>query len=363
MNPGDRVELRVESLAAGGDGVGRHRGRVVFVPLAAPGDRLEVSVEAVRPRYARARIERVLDPGPGRREAPCPYFGRCGGCTWMHLEEDVQAEARRDILLQALVRIGRRTELPPIEWIPSPRALGYRARAKVAFENGRVGFRAARSREVVDVERCAVLDGATQRELAALRASRPAGTGEMELRGFGSRAAGLRVGPGAFFQANAPLWESWRNAVVDACGEGELLVELYAGVGFYTVGLEPRFERVIAVERGRAAHDLRQNTRASVRHGSAESFALGELAELTPQVVLLNPPREGCDKMVLDAVCRALPQRVVYVSCEPATLSRDLTRFSDGYHLMRIICIDALPQTHHVETVAVLDLQTGTAST
>jgi len=238
---GELVELAIERLAAGGDGVAHLDGLTVFVPRSAPADRVSARVVALEPRFARAEIESVLEPGPARREAPCPYYGRCGGCSWLHLDEAEQTRARGAIAREALQRIGGIAELPELEHVPSPAALAYRSRARVAWDRGKVGFRARASREVVDVEHCAVLDAATETQLAHLRARPPRGHGEREIRGYGEAVvvAGKRlaVGPSAFFQANRSLWTRWQALVVEACGRGERAVELYCGVGFYTVGL------------------------------------------------------------------------------------------------------------------------------
>ncbi len=360
--PGDELELSIDALAAGGMGVGRHAGLVVFVPLSAPGDTLRVRVTRVQRRWARAEIIEIVEPGPERREAACPYYARCGGCDWMHIDDAEQSRARVAIVREALRRIGGLDALPPVERVPSPRAFGYRARARVAYAPGRVGFRARGSRELVDVERCAVLDEEAQSALTALRENPPAGRGEQEIQSYGDM---LRVGPRSyqvsprdFFQPNGALWERWYELVVGACGTGELAVELYAGVGFYTAGLAEQFARVIAVERGRAAHQARQNTKSSqvnVIRAAAEDWAPRELAGLAPQLVLLNPPRMGCHKSVLDAVCESGATRVVYVSCDPSTLARDLARCVSELRLTRLVVMDSLPQTHHVEVVSVLE--------
>ena len=353
LEVGDELELVVERLAAGGDGIAHHEGQVVFVARSAPGDRVLALVVELRRRFARAEIVQVLKAGPGRREPPCPYAQSCGGCAWLHLDEATQASARRDILRDALLRIGRLPTLPEIEWLPSPRALGYRARARVARSGGAVGFRARRSHAVVDVERCAVLDPTTQEALEVLR-RQPPGEGDVEIRGF-ERPLGLRVSPGSFFQANSALWESWAERVVEVCGRGELAVELYTGVGFYTVRLERAFARVIAVERARSASDLRHNCEVTVEQVSVEKFVLTRLPELEPDLVLLNPPRIGCDPSVIEALADRVPPRIVYVSCDPATLARDISALRDSHLVRRVVAIDALPQTNGVEALVVLD--------
>jgi 23S rRNA (uracil1939-C5)-methyltransferase len=354
------VELEIERLAAGGDGVGRLDGLAVFVPRTAPGDRVRARIVERRRRFARAECVELLEPGPDRREPPCPYYADCGGCAWMHLEEPAQQRAKLEIVRDALRRIGGVDVPDELRHIPSPRAFGYRSRARVAYDAGRVGFRARASHQVIDIERCAVLDPATQAALERLRTDAPRGTGEVQLRGFGDRVeiAGRTylVGPDAFFQANASLWEMWLDQIGSLCGSGELAVELYAGVGFYTAVLQQHFEQVLAVERGAAAHDLARNTSARVIQASAESWAKKNLAGLAPDLVVVNPPRTGCDRRVIEAIARSGARRFLYISCDPATLARDVARLGDAYHAREIVVLDALPQTEHVECIALLDL-------
>jgi len=361
LAPGAELELAIERLAAGGDGVGRSDGLAVFVPRAAPGDRVRARVTEARPRFARAEIAEILAPGPSRREAPCPYYARCGGCSWLHLDEAEQIRARVEIARAALERIARRAELPEIEVVRSPRALGYRARARIAYAGGRIGFRARASHEVVDVERCAVLEPETQAALERLRERRPAGAGEVEIRGFETSVelAGKRLAipPGAFFQANRALWERWLEVVLEACGRGELAVELYCGVGFYTAALAERFTRVVALEGfPAAAESAARNAAAEVLGEPVERWAPRNLARLRPELVLLNPPRVGCHQNVSDAIRSCGARRVVYVSCDPATLARDLARIGPRFRIARLVLLDALPQTHHVELVASLEV-------
>ncbi len=357
---GSELELEIERLAAGGDGVAHVDGLTVFVPKSAPGDRVRARITRLEPRFARAEIEALIESGPARREPKCPYYGRCGGCSWLHLEESAQSRARVEIVSEALKRIGRVEALPAIEHVASPAALAYRSRARISFAEGRVGFRAHGSHEVVDIERCAVLDSATETELARVRARPPRGQGEIEIRGYGERVEiggrAFAVGPTAFFQANRPLWERWHALVVDACGSGERACELYCGVGFYTQALSERFDRVVAVERGPSARDARMNARkAEIVETACEDWAPRGLASLAPELVLLNPPRVGCHRSVLDAIREARPRRIVYVSCEASTLARDVARLGSGFRIARLVVLDALPQTHHIETIAVLE--------
>ena len=359
VSKGLELELEIERLAAGGDGVAHVDGLAVFVALAAPGDRVRARITRVERRFARAEIETLLVPGPSRREPPCSYYGRCGGCSWQHLDEAEQSRARIAIVREALERIARLDALPEIEHVPSPVAFHYRSRARIAYAQRRVGFRARASHEVVDIETCAVLDAATETELSRVRARPPRGEGELEIRGYGSLlelgGSRLAVGTSAFFQANRPLWERWRGLVVEACGAGERACELYCGVGFYTQGLVQRFVRVVGVERSPAARDACKNARTDVFEAACEDWAPRELGAFAPDLVLLNPPRSGCHQMVSDAIRSARPKRVVYVSCEASTLARDIARLGRAFRITRVWVLDALPQTHHVEVIAVLE--------
>jgi 23S rRNA (uracil1939-C5)-methyltransferase len=279
----------------------------------------------------------------------------------MHLDERTQEDAREEIVRQALGRVGGVANPPPMQRLCSPVSLGYRARARVAVVDGRVGFRELASHRVVDVSRCLVLDPDTQGELERLREHPPRRRMDVEIRGFGSHVevggATLRVRRGSFFQANRYLWHSWQSAVAEACGRGDCLVELYAGTGLYTVALTDRFEKVVAVERGSSAEDARHNTTATIVNHEAELWAPDHLPDLKPDVVLVNPPRIGCDPRVVEAIRTAAPSRVVYVSCDPSTLARDVNRLSNEYCVKHLLLIDALPQTHHAEVLCTLELK------
>jgi 23S rRNA (uracil1939-C5)-methyltransferase len=376
-------ELAIDALAAGGEGVGRDAdGRVVFVPFAAPGDRLRVRIVEAHARFARAEIESILEPGPVRVTPPCPVFGRCGGCAWQHVDYAAQVEAKRAILRDALVRIGGLAD-PPLHFVASPAAYGYRGRARLLAADGAIGFRARRSHAVCAIASCPLLAPPLDAALAALAARPPAEPGEWELAlgsdgttrtapipaASGERiaiaAAGERVevSPGVFAQANALLLDALANEVVAAAGEGTELLELFAGAGFFTLALARRFGRATAVESdARAVADLAHNARASgVRHlrvvEAASETVLADAAahRVAPDVVVLDPPRGGIGPRASGHLARLPVRRVVHVSCDPATLARDLAVLTRrGFEVERITGLDLFPQTPHVEAVAVL---------
>ncbi|MEB2344770.1 MAG: TRAM domain-containing protein [Deltaproteobacteria bacterium] len=385
------VELVIESLAAGGDGVGRAPdGRVVFVPLAAPGDRVRVRLVEERPRFARGEIEALLAPGPGRVEPRCPVFGVCGGCAWQHLAYAAQVEAKHAIVRAAFERIAGLAELPPLGFTPSPAPYGYRGRARVRVERGAVGFRRRRSHALCAVTGCPLLAPPLGAALAALAAAPPKPAGDWELalgEGGAVRAAplaarpgalagerlALRAGserlelsPGVFAQANALLLDALAGAVLGAAGAGASALELYAGAGFFTLGLARRFERVVALESDpAAARDLARNAAAAAGGGPRRVrvvearvepwLAAGEALALAPEVVVLDPPRGGVGPAAAEALARLSARRLVHLSCDPATLARDVAVLAErGWRLASLHGFDLFPQTPHVETLAVL---------
>jgi 23S rRNA (uracil1939-C5)-methyltransferase len=383
----DGLEITVERLAAGGDGVGRAPdGRATFVPFAAPGDRLRVRITEARRRFLRASVLEIIAPGPARVEPVCPVFGCCGGCYWQHLRYPAQLEAKQGILRDALTRIGKLASVPErIEMRGSPAAYGYRSRARVLVEEGGVGFRRRRSRALCATARCPVLVPALDATLSELQrnlqltrgewgewelAAGDAGEVSLLAPDGGTRGgkrthirlAGdvLAISAGVFTQANVALRTVLADAVLEAAGEGELALELFAGAGFLTLGLARRFRRVIAVESDpRAVRDLRDNLRAA-RIDSVEVRGLPvedaltdpALRQLRPDVVVLDPPRTGLPRGAASSLAAA---RVVYLSCDPATLSRDLASLEDrGLCLARVTGFDLFPQTPHVEALAVV---------
>ncbi len=378
----DECVVRIHALAAGGDGVGRGpEGRVVFVPFTAPGDRVRVRLDRVRQRHAHGSVLEILEPGPGRVTPPCPVFGRCGGCAWQHLDYAVQLEAKGGIVRDALERIGGLEQTGAPEIHSSPQPYGYRGRVRVSVEKGRTGFRRRGSRELCPVEHCAVRTAALGRELALLSARAPERDGEWELAAAGeaTRAVALarrqgerlvhEVGPervatspGVFFQANALLLETLAGRVAECAGEGGRAVELYAGAGLFTLPLSRRFKALLAVEgNAAAAADLARNLAdAGAHHVAVQAApveaALRELDGEAPDVLVLDPPRTGLPRGGAIRLAAVAAKRIVYLSCDPATLARDLRTLGEaGYTLRSVEVFDLFPQTPHVETLAVME--------
>jgi 23S rRNA (uracil1939-C5)-methyltransferase len=381
---GEVVELRIESLAAGGDGLGHAPdGLVVFVPFTAPGDLVRVELGVRRARWGRGVVRELLEPGPGRTDPLCAVFGDCGGCSWQHLDYPTQVEAKRTILRDALERIAHVAVPGEITFHPSPSHYGYRSRARVVGQRGRVGFRRRRSNAVCATRRCPILVPELDDALAALAAAPPSRDGEWELA-VGSDGATrssalpvressgqisvtvageqLQVSGGSFLQANALLRDTLCEWVTEAAGSGGSCLELFCGVGFFTLGLARGFERVLAIESNpHAVADLEDNL-AAAGLGNVEILAEpvehaleGELA-LAPDVIVLDPPRTGLESGACEVLARISAQRIVYVSCDPGTLARDVGLFVDrGWELAELAAFDLFPQTPHLESAARLE--------
>ena len=379
----ETAELTIDALAAGGDGVGRDAGgRVVFVPFTAPGDRVVATIEPGGKRFARGRVRTLLTAGPSRTDPLCAVFGSCGGCAWQHVAYEAQVAAKRAILHDALARIGGLAPPGEIPVTACPAPYGYRSRTRVVVAQGRVGYRRRRSNAVCATARCPVLVPALDEALAALAARPPHEDGEWELAaGDGGEVRVTRVGavaaeparlalgaageriertPGVFAQSNALLLDALARAVRREAGAGERALELFAGAGFFTLALARGYASVVAVEGDSAAvADLVHNIAADglrnveVRAEAAERALAGSGASF--DVVILDPPRTGLARGAAARVAALGARRIVYLSCDPATLARDLAEIAQaGYALARVEGFDLFPQTPHVEALATL---------
>jgi 23S rRNA (uracil1939-C5)-methyltransferase len=395
LSVGDVIDVTTERLAYGGEAIARYEGLAVFIPFAAPNEQLRVRITEQKKSFARATIERVINPSPFRREPRCRYFGNCGGCQLQHLTYEAQLESKVGFVRDALERIGR------IDWsheikIRSAAEFGYRSRTQITIDwkSRRVGFNRARSNAVCDVESCPILVPELDEALASLRVA-VADAGESDRPEFRfsqiemaagesgialepslaglpggplrqiARNAVYNFGPSAFFQGNPQLLgdlidEALGQSSVDS---GDLAIDLYAGVGLFTVQMARRFKRVIGVEAdARTATfaleniDANEVTNVEFQTSGVEAWLRKFLEKKTPppDLVLLDPPRTGAaDSVAL--VAELKPARITYVSCDPATLARDLRVLVDsGYELSRITAVDLFPQTYHIETVAAL---------
>ncbi len=382
---GDSVEVRVEKLVYGGLGLAHVDGRSLLVPFAAPGDRLRVRITESGRRVLGGAIEAVLAPSVHRREPACRHFGVCGGCQLQHLDRGAQLAAKADFVRDCLRRIGGVRWDREIE-VDSAAEYGWRSRAELHIERAdgaspRIGYFRAGSRDLVEIEDCPILVPALRAEVALLSADssglpregdrlalaagddgtvvQAGATGrEASVR---QRIAGLdyRFGADSFSQVNRPLVEGLvRRAVGHAMGA--TAIDLYAGAGLFALQLAGRFALVHAVESDRPAVRLgRENARANGianvqwSERSVEEWLLSGDPPSRPDFALLDPPRAGAGAAVVAGIAALQPRTLTYVSCDPATLARDLRLFRGrGFEIESIVALDMFPQSYHVEVVA-----------
>jgi 23S rRNA (uracil1939-C5)-methyltransferase len=393
---GDRVGTVIGDVAFGGDGVGRVADSVLFVPLTVDGDDAEVEITEVKKRYARGKLVRVVTPSAYRVAAPCPYYGRCGGCRMQHIVYAHQLELKQLQVEQTFGRIAK-LSLPQVSpVIPSPRPYGYRGKAEfhLAARRGgrRTGLMAQASNDLVEVEQCGICDDSINSKYAAFRdllrrgAMRRGGDRQViwsdeqgeppteVATGSGTapdvsrivRDKRLTVPYRGFFQANVALVGELVDQVVGMCAlsGGETVIDAYCGAGLFSLFLGDRAGRLFGIEGEReAVRCAGINLR---RHGltQAELFS-GDVADIlgrefvrrrmTADAVVLDPPRDGCGEGVIEGVAAIRPERIVYVSCNPATQARDIRRLSEnGYAVRQLQPLDLFPQTAHIEVVALL---------
>jgi len=391
-------EITVEKLVYGGDGLARLDGRVVFAPFVLPGERVRVRSELEKPGLVKASLAAVEEPSAERVPAPCPYFGRCGGCHYQHAGYDFQLSAKRQILVEELRRLGK-VEPPSDIAIVAAEPWGYRNRAQLHIENGRLGYREARSHKLCAIDRCpissprvnetiAILNGMLRDsrwprfvrgievftdeqsvQLNVLETDRPVarrffewctekipGMVENDLDYEGR----YRVSRNSFFQVNRFLLDKL-VAAATAGASGDSALDLYAGVGLFSMALARSFGKVTAVESGSTAvRDLLFNAeRAGLGNVSAiaaTTEAYLEKLETPPDLVLLDPPRAGAGKIVVGRLAALKPRWVTVVSCDPATLARDLSGLlAAGYRIADMLLVDLFPQTYHLESVVRLE--------
>ncbi|RJO66072.1 MAG: 23S rRNA (uracil(1939)-C(5))-methyltransferase RlmD [Myxococcales bacterium] len=425
---GERIELDIGPLTAGGAAIGRHEGKAVFVAGACPGDRVLAEIVRSRRTFDEAVVVDVLSPSADRVAPPCPLFGRCGGCQWQHVAYKRQVDDKRRIVADNLARIAGLPDVAVgIERSPDP--YGTRIKARFRFvADGRLGFNAARSHEIIPVPSCRVCDGRLnallgklQRHLShlgffdgevelgwspveskgaaalhldrssvdaeplakALLAALPSLAGVVvqlqgERRAFGETAFHLGVSPegrnarheiDSFWQNHATLNEraktlaaSHAAALAEKIGRPLDILELYAGSGNFSLALAPYARSLVAAESDEiACRTADENLReVGVPHRiltrDAEKACRSEMEQGSRfDLAMVDPPRAGL-REAADGLVELRPMRVIYLSCDSATLARDVSRLNKtGYFLVTATMLDFFPQTYHLETLAVFD--------
>jgi len=392
-------EVRVEKLVYGGDGLARLDGRVVFAPFVLPGERIRATARTEKPGLVQARTLEVLEASPERVAAGCAVFGRCGGCHYQHAPYEYQVEAKRAILVEELRRLGK-IEPPAQIAMMTGAPWGYRNRAQLHVEGRNIGYREPRSHSLCAIDACPtsspkineaivalnqmaqdtrwplfietieVFSDEERTQINILDTKRPVARRFFEW--CGERIPGLvegaldyrgrfRVSSNSFFQVNRFLADQLVEAALDGA-EGETALDLYAGVGLFSLALARRFRRVNAVEAGGGAvRDLRFNAERAALTGVKAQQTTAEAAleklQRAPDFVLADPPRAGLGKAMVQRLAELKPRRLAIVACDPATLARDLAALTaSGYRITAMTLVDLFPQTFHLETVVRLEI-------
>jgi len=394
---GDRVTLYLTSWGRLGEAMADFDGHNVFVAGGIPGEKVVAEVVKVHRKYVSAKVVDVLEASPDRVEPPCQYYDECSGCQWQHLSYDAQLKTKREKVTDALQRVGDLMDPPVSDVRPSPDQYGYRNHARFTINReGALGFVNRETRQFVRIEKCMLMhqgvndlleelqDNCGETTQLSIRAGKYSGdfliqpylvhpnisvtTGQKK---YTESVAGqdFLVSSPSFFQVNVDQAEAAANVVRDRLqlGADDVVLDAYCGVGTFAILLAPSVKKVLAVEESSAAvADAKQNADGLQNL----DFVLGRtedvLRNLTvkPDVVVLDPPRSGCQPRALESLVEMAPSRVAYVSCDPETLGRDLKILCQGgYALDEVVPLDMFPQTHHVECVALLSRHETAAST
>lgn len=371
LQAGSRLVVRVSDIAFGGEGVARFHELVIFVPFVALGEEVEIEITELKKRFARAKLIRVVTPSADRVAPRCRYFGECGGCQYQHLAYEAQLKLKHKQIVDLLQRIGGIPEVAVEQVIPCPQPYGYRNRIMIRsqwdkFKQGlNIGFIRAENRLVVDIEECVISEPPLNEQLRRVRANPPPKGGiKVVLRML---PTDWDVPKDSFFQNNFHLLPRLVETVRDRIQRSGVrhLIDLYCGVGFFAIEVADLVERFAGVEVDRmAVSAARRNaaargiTNGEFVEGRAEEFLPGLLEKFRADesAVILDPPRTGCPKESLELLRAVKPARIIYVSCHPATLARDIQLLcEDGtYRVLGIVPLDMFPQTQHVECVAEL---------
>ena len=360
------VNLEIEDIAFGGKGVGRESGKAVFVPYTIEGETVSAEIVREKKQFAEAELIEVKEMSPHRVTPECPYFGRCGGCAYQHISYEHQLAIKWRQVRDALQRIGKLKDVPMRPIIPSPKQYAYRNRITVHAQDGVIGFFRRDSHRLLDIERCPISSDEVNRALAELRAQANVHDGHYTLRASAS--------PRVFSQTNDEVANTLRDLVVNLVPPNqELLIDAYCGAGFFAKALLDKFERVIGIDWDRfAIGAARENATAKEtyvagdvetelekvgavhpnRPPRADDTHAGRLRSIAATTIIVDPPATGLSADVRKTIVHLAPATLVYVSCNPPTLARDLRDLQDKFIIESVTPLDMFPQTAEIEVAA-----------
>lgn len=387
--------IEIEKLVYGGDGLSRVDGQVVLTPLVLPQEQVTVETSRIKNGLLRGAVTKIEQPSPHRIAPRCPYFGACGGCQYQHSDYAFQVEQKRAILLENLQRLGGIRYTGEVNTLTAEPWF-YRNRIQLHFDKSSSGFHRLGSNQLVPVDDCFIaspllveaiqklsaivkkpewpsflqslelFSNETDLQINVLDTTRPVAARFFDwLKSFLPLAPGpiayqavghnFRISHGAFFQVNRFLVEQLVEEVIGGAS-GEQAIDLYAGVGLFSLPLAAKFGRVDSVERsGPAVRDLEFNAQqagvsnVTAERAAAEDFLRG--LQDAPDLIVVDPPRSGLGKEATQELIRVKPKKLTIVSCDPATLARDLKQLLSVFEISRVTLVDLFPQTYHLETV------------
>jgi 23S rRNA (uracil1939-C5)-methyltransferase len=360
------VDLKIEDIAFGGKGVAREQRKAVFVPYTIEGELVSAEIVREKKQFAEAELVEVKQSSPNRVAPECPYFGRCGGCAYQHIDYQHQLAIKWRQVRDALQRIGKLKDVPMRPIIPSPRQYAYRNRITVHAHDGTIGFFRRDSHRLIDIVRCPISRDEVNSALAELREQKYVRDGHYTLRAASE--------PRVFSQINDEVAQALRDLLVDLVPPNqELLIDAYCGAGFFAKALLDKFERVIGIDWDRfaiGAAKQNANEKETYIAGDVESelrkvgavhlnrpargndTSTRRFRSIAPTTIIVDPPATGLDTNVRKAIIELAPPTLIYVSCNPPTLARDLKELQHRFATNSVTALDMFPQTAEIEVVA-----------
>ena len=399
----DRRRVTLTDIAFGGDCVGRIDNQVLFASYGLPGEEVIVEFSENKRDYRRGRVVEVIKPSPARVEPRCRFFGQCGGCRWQHIDYPTQVALKRNIVVDQLRRIGGFSDEVPVNpTLSAEQPWRYRNHARFTARKGQLGFFVEGSRQFAAVDECHIVHPVINKVLASVQGKLPhhlhqvavrcaTNTGQLLInpdpgvRGIASSTLGaaftangkigqgrtyleeeilrrrFRIDPVSFFQVNTPQAERMVRYIIEQLQpvKTDTVLDVYCGVGTFGLSIADKAARVIGIEESKPAlRDARYNA----READNVEFILGAAEDVLAHIeecvdaAIIDPPRAGCKREVIRELRRLRPSRIVYVSCDPATLARDLKLFcaDASYKIVDVQPVDMFPQTYHVESIILM---------
>ena len=354
------MELQITDVAFGGKGVARTNGKAVFVPYVIDGETVRANIAHEHKKFLEAELDSIVTASPHRVEPRCPYFGRCGGCVYQQMDYEHQLALKWRQVKETLRRIGGLQEPPMRPFIPSPLEYEYRNRITVHVRDSLIGFFRRESNKLLDIEYCPIASNEVNARLGELRRSHPR-DGHYSLR--------ARLGPRVFTQANDAVAAAMLDLVDRLLGSANgTLIDAYCGAGFFSKRLRRRFERVIGIDWDQHAISIARgdaNENETYVAADVETELGARLRSITPSTdegntaVIVDPPAPGLSKTILQTLIEHQPTDLIYVSCNPATLARDLATLKKSFGIDSVTPLDMFPQTAEIECVAHLETKTA----